>query len=104
MSMDDTHALAAAIITGSEIELKTPEKTLTAQIIFATISCDHRTGSFSGSVNFLVEGENRVRIEAFYNMWVCGWEPVRPNHYLSYLSGTNQQELLKENDNVKSNL
>jgi len=89
MAMDETHALAAAIITGSKIQLKLQDKTLVAEVISATIHCNHSTGSFDGSVNFLIEGERYAKIEAFYNMWVQGWEPVKPNEYLAYLGGCN---------------
>lgn len=78
MAMDDTYALAAAIVTNRDIHLKPLKgKTLKARIIHDVISCDHRSGTFTGSVNFLVEGEEYVRIEAFYNMWKQGWEPVK---------------------------
>jgi hypothetical protein len=84
MAMDDTYALAAAIVTNKPIQLKIKKKkTLIANVICATISCDHKTGSFYGSVNYLIEGEKYVKIEAFYNMWLQGWQPAgKQPHYL----------------------
>ena len=87
MAMDDTHALAAAVITGSNIQLKLKNQTIIAQVISAVINCNHQTGTFSGSINYLIDGEQYVKIEAFYNMWMQGWEPVKPNSYLAYLGG-----------------
>lgn len=78
MAMDDTYALASAIVTNRGIQLKTLDgKVLKAHVIMAVISCDHTSGTFCGSVNFLVEGEEYVRIEPFYKMWVAGWEPLQ---------------------------
>jgi len=71
MAMEDTQNLAAAIVANRWIQ----QGSLRARVLFATIHCDHRTGEFSGSVNFHVEGEKSVRIEAFYKMWAAGWMP-----------------------------
>jgi hypothetical protein len=73
--MDDMQNLAAAIITNQGIMLKLKNKTLTATIVHATISAFHNNGVFSGSVNYHIDGEKYVSIDAFYNLWSQGWEP-----------------------------
>lgn len=77
--MTEMHALAAAVVTGQQIKVYTMDgkrkKKLVADVIQATLSCEHSTGSFYGSVNYHIVGEQYTTIQAFYNMWKDGWEP-----------------------------
>lgn len=77
MSMEDTHNLAIAVVTGQSIKLvqQRPAKTLIADVLSATLHCEHASGRFQGSVNYQIRGQQYVKIDVFYNMWMIGWEP-----------------------------
>lgn len=73
MSMDDTYALATAIVRNEDIQLPVGQGAfLYARVILATIHCDHRNGEFSGSVNYILEGDEYVSVDTFYSLWLDG--------------------------------
>jgi len=82
MSMDGMQNLAAAIVSHERIKLTSHDingKQISVKYaypILAVISCDHTRGIFTGSVNLMIEGEQYIKIEAFYNLWLAGWEPA----------------------------